>query len=358
MTLPSQKKGQPLMAAMKNAQFIAFAPLLFQAARVLRDRGFLRTLSQRSPQGATIDELAQATQTSKYGVIVLLEAGLAAGLVEKEGDVFRPTRTGLLIERDPLTRANMNFVQDVCYRAAGHMPESIEEGRAAGLCELGSWPTVYDGLSELGEPARQSWLDFDHFYSDDAFPLVMEQVFSSAPRWILDVGGNTGKFAFQVLGHDPEVRITVADLPGQIASCRAALTGAGLVDRASFHPFSILQADASLPRGQDVIWMSQFLSCFSEDEVIHVLSVARRALGPDTRLLILDNFWDRQPNEVGEFCLQAISLYFTCVANGTSRMYDSKTVLGCIKKAGLVVESETDRIGWGHTLIECRAPRA
>ncbi|HSC86839.1 MAG TPA: class I SAM-dependent methyltransferase [Polyangiaceae bacterium] len=358
MIPPSQKKGQSLMTAMKNAQFLAFAPLLFQAARALRDRGFLRALSAQAPRGMTVPELMSATNTSRYGVVVLLEAGMAAGMVEKEGEVYRPTRTGLLIERDPLTRANMNFVQDVCYRAADHLDESIEQGRAAGLSELGDWPTVYDGLSQLGEPARQSWLDFDHFYSDDAFPLVMNQVFSSRPRRVLDVGGNTGKFATQVLQHDPEVRITVADLPGQIASCKASLEQAGLAARASFHPFTILDPAASLPADQDVIWMSQFLSCFSEDEVTHVLSVARRALRPDSRLLILDNFWDRQPNEVGEFCLQAISLYFTCVANGTSRMYDSSTVLDCIKKAGLVVESQTDQIGWGHTLIECRLPRA
>jgi ubiquinone/menaquinone biosynthesis C-methylase UbiE len=346
------------MAAMKNAQFIAFAPLLFQAARVLRDRGLLAALAKQAPRGMTVAELSQATKTSGYGVTVLLEAGMAAGMVEKDGEVYRPTRTGLLIERDPLTRANMNFVQDVCYRAADHLGESIERGSAAGLSELGNWPTVYDGLAELGEPARQSWLDFDHFYSDDAFPLLMEEVFKSRPRRILDVGGNTGKFALQVLGHDPEVRITVADLPGQIASCRATLQKAGYIDRAGFHPFSILHADARLPEDQDVIWMSQFLSCFSEDEVTQALVVARRALRPETRLLILDNFWDRQPNEVGEFCLQAISLYFTCVANGTSRMYDSKTVLECIKRAGLVVERQTDHIGWGHTLIECRAPRA
>lgn len=346
-----------MIAEMKAAQFIAFAPLLFHAARALRDRGILKFLAERLSRGATIAELAERTETSKYGVTVLLEAGLATGMVEHEGDLFRLTRVGLLIERDPLTRANMNFVNDVCYRAAEHLDASIERGEPAGLKELGNWPTIYDGLSQLGEPARSSWLAFDHFYSDDAFPLVMKTVFASRPRRILDVGGNTGKFALHVLRHDPEVRITIADLPGQIESCRRTLTAAGLVDRADFHPVSVLDANARLPEGHDLIWMSQFLSCFGEDENVHVLSVAKRALGPEARLLILDNFWDRQPNEVGSLCLQALSLYFTCVANGTSRMYDSKTLLDCVHRAGLVVERETDKIGWGHSMIECRAPQ-
>jgi hypothetical protein len=284
---------------------------------------------------------------------VLLEAGLASDLVEKDGDKFRITKAGFLIDRDPMTRVNMDFVQDVCYRAAEHLNEAIESGAPAGLKELGKWPTVYEGLRELGEPARQSWLDFDHFYSDDSFPQVLDAVFSSRPKKILDVGGNTGKFALAVLAFDPEVHVTVADLPGQIASCRVNLREAGYEERASFHQFSILEKDANLPQGNDVIWMSQFLSCFSEDEVVHNLSVARRAMDSRTRLLIMDNLWDRQKNPIATLCLQATSLYFTVVANGTSRMYDSGTLLSCIKRAGLVVKEERDGIGWGHSIIEC-----
>ena len=348
------KKTLAPLAAFGAAQRIAFAPLLFQAARTLRDRGILAQLAERRRQGVRIDDLAARTGTSRYGVTVLLEAGLAAGIVERQGDLFRATHVGILLERDPLTRANMNFVADVCYRPAEHLNASIERGEPAGLKELGNWPTIYDGLAALGEPALSSWLAFDHFYSDDAFPLVLENVFASRPRRILDVGGNTGKFALQVLRHDRDVRITIADLPGQIASCRRALEAAGLAERAEFHPLSILDENAELPSGHDVIWMSQFLSCFGEDEILHVLSVARRALPPGGRLLVLDNLWDRQANEVGRFCLQAISLYFTCVANGKSRMYDSKTLLGCIHRSGFAIERETDRIGWGHSLIECR----
>jgi hypothetical protein len=89
-----------------------------------------------------------------------------------------------------------------------------------------------------------------------------------------------------------------------------------------------------------------------------VLSVARRAMletgGAEPRLFVLDNLWDRQPNAVGELCLQATSLYFTCVANGRSRMYDSKTLLRLLGEAGLEVVRERHGIGWGHSLLECR----
>ena len=348
-----ENSGQKTLEAQHQVQGLIFGPLLFQAARVLRDRGILKALSRSHPTGLTTPELAEMTQTSNYGVTVLVEAGLAGGLLEKEGDHYRLTRAGYLLEVDEMARVNMNFVQDVCYRAAEHLPEAIEEGTPAGLKELGAWPTVYDGLSELGEAARRSWLEFDHFYSDDSFPRVLSEVLSSSPSRLLDVGGNTGKFAQAVLAKSPELHVTIADLPGQIRSCRENLERASLADRASFWEVSLLSSEAALPTGADVIWMSQFLCCFSEPEVVHVLSLARSVMTPDTRLLILDNLWDCQENAVAELVLQATSLYFTTVANGNSRMYDSKTLLSLIERAGLIVKKQTHEIGWGHSIIEC-----
>ncbi len=353
MKKDADKAAPTLLEAMHTAQTIAWGPLLFQAARVMKKRGILKALRRGDPQGMSVAELATQTETSEYGVTVLLEAGLAARLIEKEGDKFRGTRAGFLLERDEMARVNMNFVHDVCYRAAEHLESSIEEGRATGLKELGDWPTVYEGLQELPEPAKTSWFEFDHYYSDDSFPLILDRVFASKPKRIMDVGGNTGKFSLQALRRDAEVKMTVVDLPVQIAKCRENVGAAGFADRMSYAPTNVLSLDAEFPEGADVIWMSQFLCCFSEPEVVHILSVAKRAMGANTRLLIMDNLWDCQKNEIASLCLQATSLYFTVVANGNSRMYDRGTLVKCIERAGLRVTSETHEIGWGHSILEC-----
>lgn len=362
MSQPVPRSGTPLpprgrMDAMHRAQLIAWGPILFQAVRCLRDRGLLRELIAQVGPGATVEHLAEVTQTSAYGVTVLLEAGLAAGVVTQSQGRFRPTAVAYLMEQDPMTRANMNFVHDVCYRAMAHLDEAIETGTPAGLKELGPWATVYEGLSELGEPARTSWLEFDHFYSDDSFPLVLPTLLESDPRRILDVGGNTGKFALACLAANESVQVTVADLPGQLASCEQAVkeAGMGVGGRVSYHPVDLLSMDAELPGGHDVIWMSQFLCCFSEVEIVHILRLVRAAMGKETKLFIMDNFWDRQSAGAARVVLQAASLYFTCVANGNSRLYDSATFLRCIERAGLQVTSCQDGIGWGHSLIAARA---
>jgi len=71
-------------------------------------------------------------------------------------------------------------------------------------------------------------------------------------------------------------------------------------------------------------------------------------------LYILELFWDRQKYEASSYSLNATSLYFTCLANGNSRMYHSTDMYRMIEAAGLSVEESTDHIGISHTLVRCR----
>ena len=95
---------------------------------------------------------------------------------------------------------------------------------------------------------------------------------------------------------------------------------------------------------------------FSEKEIQRILNVAKDSLDKNARLFILDTFLDKQKNPVAEYILRMTSLYFTCFANGNSKIYHSNTIINCIKKAGLVVKKETNHIGLGHTLLECTNP--
>ena len=65
------------LEAVTAAQWLAFAPLAFQATAVMRDRGVLAALAKTAPsQGSSVDEVAATTRLSTYAVRVLLEAGL------------------------------------------------------------------------------------------------------------------------------------------------------------------------------------------------------------------------------------------------------------------------------------------
>lgn len=344
--------------AQAEAQRIAFGPITFQATRILRDSGILERVQHSGTAGSTLEQVAAQVPLPRYAVKVLLEAGLGIGLFCLEQDRFRITKLGHVILRDPMTRANMDFMHDVCYRAFAHLDESLQQSRPAGLRSLGDWPTFYEGLAALPQRVRQSWLTFDHYYSDLAFPAALPLVFADRPKRLLDVGGNTGKWALACARFDPQVQVTIADLPQQLELARPAIRQAGLDGRIEFLTLDLLDPAIEFPQGFDTIWMSQFLDCFSEEQVVGILRRAAEAMTAQSRLHILELFWDRQPNETAAFCLQQTSLYFACIANGNSQMYHSADVLRCVQASGLEVEEQRDEVGQFHTWLKCRKARA
>jgi SAM-dependent methyltransferase len=344
----------PLVEARAEAQKLVHGPLLFQAARLLRDLGILKAL-RNARAGQTLEELAGKVAASSYGILVLLEAGLAAGMVSKEGEKYLLTDVGAVIMADELTRINMDFVQHFCYQAMYYLEDSIREGKPVGLQKIfGDWPTVYPAVPTLPDPARSSWYRWDHYYSDAAFPAALPLVFERPHRKLLDVGGNTGKWALQCVAHSPGVAVTILDLPALEPLARKNVTEHGEGGRIAFQPMNLLDHSLPFPPRHDAVWMSQFLVCFPESDVLKLLERAAAALAEDGRLYILDTFWDRQAYESATFALQASSLYFTCLANGVSRMYKGSDIVALVEAAGMKVERITDNLGVCSSLMVCR----
>ena len=347
------KDKKTAFEAREVAQWIAFGPVIFQAAKVLRDSGILRLIEGTGKAGLTISEIKAQIDLPVYGIRVLLESGLGSGLVIVNDQKFTLTKTGYFILNDPLTIVNMNFVQDVNYKGLFHLEESIETGKPVGLKEFGEWQTIYEGLSQLPEHVQKSWFEFDHFFSDNAFPLVLPLVYGNGIKNILDIGGNTGKWAMASVNYDPNIHLTIMDLPGQLNVAKTRIAAAGLEDRVSFVPANILDESVKFPKGFDTIWLSQCLDCFSEKQIVSILKRCHEALDENGQVIILEPFWDKQKYEIAAFCLQQTSIYFSALANGNSQMYSAETFYKCIEEAGFDIVEETNNIGLSQTLLKC-----
>lgn len=341
------------LQAMYDAQKIAFAPIMFQAAKSLRDLGILEVI-KNSRKGISINDIAKKLNLSVYGVKVLVEAGISIELVRVENDKFFITKTGWCILSDKLTKVNMDFTNNVNYLGMHSLSESIKTGKPTGLETFGKWDTVYEALSELPKQVQESWFNFDHFYSDYAFPQILPIVFKSKPKSILDIGGNTGKFAIKCAEYNNDVNITILDLPGQLKVAEKNIKTHNFENRISGFPINLLDHSKSYPEGSDVIWMSQFLDCFSQEDVIELLRRGKEAMTKDSSLFIMETYWDMQKFEASTYSLHATSLYFTNIANGCSQMYHSSDMYRMIEKAGLYVEESFEDIGVSHTLFKCK----
>ncbi len=340
--------------AQRMAQLIAFGPIVFQVSRLMIKFGILDLLRD-NVEGLTAEEITGKTGLSAYAVKVLTEASLSIGTILVDGDRFRLTKTGWFLLTDESTRVNLDFNHDVNYLGMFDLEQALTEGRPAGLSRLGNWPTVYEGLSQLPTEVQKSWFAFDHFYSDHSFRQALDIVFARPVRHLLDVGGNTGRWAMQCVTHDPEVNVTILDLPQQIGLMREATKGKEGADRIDGIGLDLL-SDAPFPdvHEWDAIWMSQFLDCFSEEQIVSILSRASRVMSDTTRLYIMETFWDRQRYETAAFCLTQTSVYFTAIANGNSKMYHSDDMARLVGLAGLEVENISDHLGHGHSIMVCK----
>lgn len=351
------KEPCDLREAQRMANLISFAPVVFQVTRLMRKFGILDLLRDHDG-GMTLDEISKSCGKDGYTVKCLVEASLSIGsvLVDPSTDRFRLSNMGWFLLTDAAVGVNFDFNHDVNYEGLFHLEESFERGKPVGLKHFGDWPTIYEGLSSLPEQVQRSWFGFDHFYSDHAFAKALETVFARPVRNLLDVGGNTGKWARQCVAYSPDVRVTILDLPQQIALMRQACKDAPGAERIDGYGMDILNPDLPFPTDKkyDAIWMSQFLDCFSEGEILGILTRAEAIMDGDSRLYIMECLWNRQKYEPAAMCLTLTSIYFTAMANGNSKMYSSEDMLSMIDRAGLETERIVDGVGHGHNILICR----
>lgn len=346
--------------AQELAHVYSFGAVVFQVARLLVKYGILDLLN-RFENGLTEAEITEHTHLSRYAAKCLLESALTMHvvLVNPETDRYTLAKTGWFLLNDEMIRADIDFNHDVNYEGWFHLDEALEQGKPAGLKHFGDWQTIYEGLSSLPEQVQKSWFGFDHYYSDHSFDEALAAIRSrqSSVINLLDVGGNTGRFAMKCVASDPNIRVTVCDLPQQIALMRKAVAGQSGAERIDAAPMNLLDATQAFPKDKhyDIIWMSQFLDCFGEEEIVSILSRAADILTRDARIYIMETLWDRQQYAPAAFCLTQTSLYFTALANGNSKMYNTDDLVRLIQAAGLEVETIHDHLGQGgHSIIVCR----
>ncbi len=360
--MPFAKKKMSAYEAMYEAQKIAYAPVIFQVVRALRDLGILSLLEQSGKTGMGAAAIGKALDISPYGVETLLESGLSCDVVEYKNDtsnaykdrIYLLSKVGYYILNDVMTKTNLDFNHDVCYQGLADLDKSIKDGKPWGLETFGKqWETFYQALPHLPERVKKSWYAFDNFYSDNTYPLILPIVLKDQPTSIVDIGTNMGKFAILVAQSNPKIKITMVDLPDQLEIAKQNVETAGFSDRISATAMNVLDTKLEFPQGLDVYWMSQFASCFGSDELVSIFRRIGDAMSSQSRLFIMETCWDRQKHEAAAFSLVNTSPYFACIANGNSKMYHSEELLSCVAAAGLEVVEITDDLSICHSLFEC-----
>ena len=335
-----------------EAQKIAFSPMTFQAVRALLELGILRKIADSGENGLSIKAIAEKSGVSEYGAGVLCEMALGMGVLRysldttAENEKYILGKIGFFLLEDELTRVNFNFTNDICYFGSYDLLESVKNGKPEGLKRIGEkWTTIYEALSSLPEREKKSWFEFDHFYSDIAFPDALPIVYSENIAHLVDIGGNTAKWAIASCRYNADVKITIVDLAGQTAVAEENARKAGFSERISTVAGNVLADSTELPKGADAYWMSQFLDCFSLHQITKILKKVFAAASENSLVYVLEPLWDKQKYIGESYALQATSLYFTCMANGNSKMYRYSELVHAIEDAGFHLSTAHHNLG-------------
>ena len=340
--------------ALHEAQKIAFGPVVFQCARLLREWGILELLYENK-KGLYVKEIAKKLNISTYSVQILCESGFSMRALELKNEKYFITRIGYFLLNDEMTKVNMNFNHHVNYQGLFYLDESLREEKPKGLHNtFSNENTIYPILSKLPKKAKKSWFEFDHFYSDASFVELVKLMSKKNIKKLLELGGNTGKLAIALAKASKSTSITILDHKCQVDEALKNASTSGVGDRIDGKAIDLLDHNIEFPDGYDGVWMSQFLDCFGPEDIISILKKSSKTLNKNGRVYIVEPFWDRQSHEIGEYCLINISPYFTALANGVSKMYRAKDMIDFIQQAGLEIEEEINGFGFGHTLMICK----
>ncbi|KAA1465903.1 S-adenosyl-L-methionine-dependent methyltransferase [Dentipellis sp. KUC8613] len=246
-----------------------------------------------------------------------------------------------------------------CYGIRNELPDS----------SLFDWYTQHPEYSERFGRAMVAMASVT-----DANMIVGQYPWHTLPAGstVCDVGGGVGSVLIKIASHHPHLHLTLQDLPNVIEQARGFWTNeypkAAEEGRIDFVPIDFF-ADAPV-QGRDIYHIRQVLHDWPDADCVKILKNIRKAMGPNSRLLInefilqpttrsegLSDFVNLAPRPLlpnfGEGSIRKYlqDVNMMAVLNAKERTVDELCVLG--RQAGLELVRFWDFVDTG--LVEMKA---
>jgi len=116
-------------------------------------------------------------------------------------------------------------------------------------------------------------------------PAVAAAYDFSGMKTIVDVGGATGNLLTAVLARNHGARGILYDLPHVLRDAPTFIQARGLTDRITLEAGSFFER---VPDGGDAYMLSHIIHDWTEEQCLTILRNCRRAMKPQSRLLIVE----------------------------------------------------------------------
>jgi len=234
----------------------------------------------------TAEELARSTGATTSSLYRFMRTLASLGLFTEDSEhqfslttLGEALRTGTpgSVRASVLTLAGGIFTQGL-----DHLHYSIQTGRTS--FEKAFGVPMFDWLAS--HPAEASMFSETMVGLHGAEPPAVAAAYDfSEFGTIVDAGGATGNLLSTILGRYPKPHGVLFDLPHVVADASKLISARGLSNRIKIESGSFFE---NVPSGGDVYLLSHIIHDWSEAQCLTILGNCRRAMNPDSRLLIIE----------------------------------------------------------------------
>jgi SAM-dependent methyltransferase len=232
----------------------------------------------------SVDELAVEIPAHGPSLGRLLRALAVHDVVEEVApDRFGLRPMGELLRSDhPLSLRDAFPLSSLEAEAWGALDHSVRTGRAAFEHVFGTSHRAY----RAEHPEEDRRMDRVHAAATRVDALTLLRVYDwRGIRTVVDVGGGTGAFLAALLSRSNSARGVLFDLPRIVMDAPGVLAAAGVADRCEIVGGDFFER---VPSGADVYVLKAVLGGWDDDSAAAILATVRRAMRPDSRLLIIE----------------------------------------------------------------------
>jgi hypothetical protein len=271
-----QAAGLWAMADLATPMAVRVAATLRIADQIARGRGTAAELAEAA--GADAEVLDRVLRHLVTAGVLRREGSGRYGLTAR-GQALRddhPTGLRAMLDLGRATgRADLSFVQ---------LLHTVRTGAPAFPVQFGR--PFWDDLA--ADPARSASFDAQMGADVAAWaPDIVAAYDWGSLGWVVDVGGGNGTLLAALLRRHPGLRGTVLDLPGAADAARAALTAAGLADRADAVAGSFFDP---LPPGAGGYLLCAVLHNWDDAAARAILRRCAEAAGTGGKVLVVERF--------------------------------------------------------------------
>jgi SAM-dependent methyltransferase len=208
--------------------------------------------------------------------------------------------------------------------------ESLVAGQNVGIRRYpGEGHTLYEKF-RYDPRTKNIFYLYMNRYSDYAIPYVLAKADFSCARRVLDVGGGGGSNAIALAASNPQMQITVLDLPATRQICEEQIGRRALCDRIKFVACDIFKD--RFPTGYDHVLFFHELMIWNHSQIRYLLEQAHHALGETGRVVIVGSVSD--DTEDGPLMAALDTVYFRSVAAGHGMVYPWKDYEQLLREVG------------------------